>query len=562
MRLHVCLFATIVFASAAAAQTPPRDRAAPAAATATIRGRVTDLETGLPLAGAIVVAAERSGVRSLGGQRSMQSGTGADGRYVIADLAPGEYFVIASPPEQTATHVARAFGATLPYQMGMLGLSGGVELKAGEVRDGVDLALMPARAIEGYVVNESGEPLAEVMVTAERPDLPGQGGAMAGGVTDDRGVFRVFGLPSGRYRICATPSGGGSFSGGGTLDARPVRTCHPAAVIDQSADLVTLTNADVSGVVIHLQRAGTFTASGRVVDESGSIAADAHVTVSRLLPQGGASVPVETNSGVFTARGLTPGEYVIRVTARHATGAGEPAPRVEGYSPLRVESGDVSGLTVTVSPGASVKGRVVVEGGSRPAGRLIVKMRRAMDAQRIYQSMPAGASVREDGTFELHRLFGPQAFGVEPLPAGWVVEAVRYRGADIVDVPVELATVTDPKELEIVLTRRSAQLSVRVVDEQGRPAVGQVVLMPADPRRWRAGIVTREGLLSQERELPSLRAGEYLAAALPVEDLMRGLLIDPALPASIAKVAQRISLRSGEHAKMDLRVTPLPRAVR
>ena len=71
---------------AGATQVPPRDRAAvQKPGTASIRGRVTDLETGQPIARAVVT------LSSSQPPLSMETASDADGRYAFAELAAGEY---------------------------------------------------------------------------------------------------------------------------------------------------------------------------------------------------------------------------------------------------------------------------------------------------------------------------------------------------------------------------------------------------------------------------------------------------------------------------------------
>ena len=68
------------------------------------------------------------------------------------------------------------------------------------------------------VFDEDGEPVAMVNVQALRQSyVRGQKqlAPASSASTNDRGEFRIFGLPPGRYFLSATPSGGMSFVGGG-----------------------------------------------------------------------------------------------------------------------------------------------------------------------------------------------------------------------------------------------------------------------------------------------------------------------------------------------------------
>lgn len=80
---------------------------------------------------------------------------------------------------------------------------------------------------------------------------------------------------------------------------------------------------------------------------------------------------------------------------------------------------------------------------------------------------PSGAP-RPDLTFELGGMFGAQTLTVRPLPVGWTVKEIRYNGADITDVATEFKSSPDPRPLEIVLTRRGAHITGRVLDDKVR----------------------------------------------------------------------------------------------
>jgi hypothetical protein len=115
--------------------------------------------------------------------------TDRDGRYAFEGIAPGAYLVAASKTGFPRT-------AVVP-----------VHLSAGRAIDSVDVFLERGGVITGRISDENGEPLIGVVV--EALNTVDQHGAMlrdfvrAGhsGTTDDRGEFRVFGLPPGMYVV-------------------------------------------------------------------------------------------------------------------------------------------------------------------------------------------------------------------------------------------------------------------------------------------------------------------------------------------------------------------------
>jgi hypothetical protein len=76
-----------------------------------------------------------------------------------------------------------------------------IDLKAGEVRGGVDIALARALAIEGRVFTQWDEPMANVEITVTRADR--RSALFRPAYSDDLGRYRVYGLMPGRYHVCA-----------------------------------------------------------------------------------------------------------------------------------------------------------------------------------------------------------------------------------------------------------------------------------------------------------------------------------------------------------------------
>jgi protocatechuate 3,4-dioxygenase beta subunit len=545
----------LVAAQAPPAQ-PPRDTVRKSAATASISGRVTDAVSGRPLPDAVVRASSAFPLGSADAPR-LEAVTGPDGQYEISGIQPGEYRVFVSPDDFCATHLSRPFGAagaegaTLPVP---------VVLAAGERREHVDVALPRARAIEGRVVDEFGEPMADISVQAQLS--PGSGGSGRQVQTDERGLFRVFHLSPGRYRICAQPLDRMPPRERVTAnDTRYVRTCVPAA--GGPLDGIEVASRDVGGIEIQLRRSGAYTLSGQVLTQAGDVARDAHVAVSRV-EAGGAAVGVqaETTDGTFVARGVTSGEY--RIEARTG-GRGRPDEGEAGLAIVTVDGSDVSGVVVATSSGATVSGRVVIDGGELPAAaarRLTVVLTYPGGEPREPRIVGAStrATVAEDFTFTLNHVFNRHFVGLTGLPDGWIVGSVMFKGEDITARYVALPTAREPDALRITITDRTAELHVRVVDAGGAAAAGTAVVLPADPamRLGGARLYGRRRLPSGAVDFGYFPPGDYLVVALP-EQALATLFRDRAAGFdALAKIAQKITLGAKEVRTVDVVVTSLP----
>src|SRR5687767_7291132 len=144
--------AALVFLLLAVLQQPaaaPRDLPPPPH-DAAISGRVTELDSGRPLP-RIVVTLTRAG-RST----PLETTTDDDGRYEFTGIEPGDYALSAGPARHRSTYLHHRYGSDTPGLADVEPPPPNLQLRAGERRSGLDLALWRALAIEGRVVDPWG----------------------------------------------------------------------------------------------------------------------------------------------------------------------------------------------------------------------------------------------------------------------------------------------------------------------------------------------------------------------------------------------------------------------
>src|SRR5689334_1340950 len=159
------------------------------AVTGVISGRVVN-ESGQPLAGASLFIRPAN---SPGNPRTTISDV--DGSFRVSGLEPALYLVTGNAPAYT----------TLPSETGVPTYY--------RIGDTVNLELIRGGAITGTVTNSLGEPVVAVRVRATLVrDMRGEISRPSIGneqSTDDRGVYRIYGLRPGTYVVSA---GGPGFS--------------------------------------------------------------------------------------------------------------------------------------------------------------------------------------------------------------------------------------------------------------------------------------------------------------------------------------------------------------
>jgi hypothetical protein len=263
----------------------------------------------------------------------------------------------------------------------MMGRSGKViNITAGEALEEMDIALTRGAAITGRVSDADGQPL---ILESVRLFAVGEQGRKVPvylpsmSTTDDRGVYRVYGVPPGRYilSVGVDTNALNYRTGSGSGNTYYPPTYHPDVTDEAKAAVVEVAaGSEATGVDIVLGRASkAYSASGRIIDAAtGKPIVAVQYGYGSLDPQGrrvystGYTNSTSVARGEFRIDGLAPGQYSAFAV---------PTADSEMYSdtaPFTVNDSDVAGLDIKVHRGSSILGNVVIEGaeGQRGAPRL------------------------------------------------------------------------------------------------------------------------------------------------------------------------------------------------
>ena len=530
-------------------QAPVRD-SRPPTDTATVSGRVTERDSGRPLPRIVVSLEAPPSVR-------LEAVTDGDGRYTIARVPPGAYTLSAAPEPHHSTFLPMRFGEPTPVAYLGTGTKANIELKPAESRTGADFALWRGLAIEGRVVDPWDQPMTNVDVRVSRAD--GARGGLGGGVTNDAGRYRLYGLLPGRYRVCAEYNDNGGVTEPGGL--RLVTTCHMSALSAAEGSDVVLQSADASGIDIRVQRVGTYTVEGTVSDGAGAPVRGAWVAATRAAGDPASSRTTTDAAGQFLLKGLLAGRYLVSASIGGAPmGDPNPAARAHemGFALVDVQ-GNTSAGTITVSEAVTVSGVVSFEGSPAPSPRqlkLLVFATLTEQNWSMMQSRQPQAAVDEHLRFQLKGLYRlPSILAIRDIPDQWALKSMKYLGRDITYLPTDFGGARPDALVEIVLTNRVARPSVRL--PAGPPL--QVYILPANPAIRRFGMrvvyphLARDGVLS----LGALLPGDYLVAAV-APDVGASVFGNAERLEALAGVATRLTLRAGDEPILDLPAATLP----
>jgi hypothetical protein len=326
---------------------------AQAEAPASVAGRVREGERGVAGLTVVVMSAEPAQrFRAVARAR-----TDAEGRYRVGGIPPGRYLAAPAAPVYVLQDVT-SFPPGKPFT-----------LSAGDSVEDADFRVVRGGVITGRVTDADGNPLVAEPVNVTPAD-PGQNqrdmtafGDQRDRSTDDRGVYRIYGLEPGRYRV----SVGGD---GRTLRAPGAkyyrRTFYPSAVEESQAKVVEVSaGEEADDVDITLgPPERTFRISGRFVSaDTNRPVAVAGFGYGMVDPSTGRLAGDYSGGstdarGGFQAAGLSPGRYKIFAYP-------SPAENADWYSDttdFEVTDSDVSGLVVKLRRGSTVSGVVTVEG--------------------------------------------------------------------------------------------------------------------------------------------------------------------------------------------------------
>jgi hypothetical protein len=312
----------------------------PSARAGSITGRVVN-ESGKPMPNARVLV-------SGSGRQSVRRMINTDeaGRFVADDLPRGSYAIVV---QASGYVLVRETGDTVHHRPG----------------DSVNLVLKKGAAITGTVTNSDGDPVVGVQISAILVrDAQGRsvvGAFGSGRYTDDRGVYRLFGLPAGTYVVVAASKTLGSSMLTAYGDDAP--TYYPSSTRDTAGEVTLQYGGEATGIDIRYRGEHGYAISGSIADAS--MSDSQNVSISLLLMRASndtveaqAFIQPRGSERAFAFYGVTDGDYYV--TARrgpYQSDDGAASKRI----PVKVRGRDVTGVGISLAPLGSIAGRLTLD---------------------------------------------------------------------------------------------------------------------------------------------------------------------------------------------------------
>jgi hypothetical protein len=547
----------------AGSQAPPRDTAQSAKlGTATLRGRVFAADTGQPMRRAQVRITSTAAPGPQPPENRLAT-TDANGRYEFKELRAGRYNVTVSKP---GGYMNVQYGQKRPFDPGRP-----LEIFDGQTVEQIDFSLPRGGVIAGRILDEFGEPVTDVQVTAARSQSSGgQRSLIPGGrpgTTNDVGEFRVFALAPGDYYLSATlrnNNGGNNDADNGDRTGY-APTYYPGTPDVGAAQRLTVAYGQTIGdITLTLLAVRTARISGTVVDSNdqpmrGNVQAVPHgELLGTLNLVSGQTRP----DGSFTINGVAPGDYSLQVQSQGRRG--QAADPEYASADVTVAGADISGIRLTAVKPSVISGRIIVGSGApqsiRQASVRIAARPMPPAGGITFGPFPPPSPVNQDWTFQVKVRAGLVRLSAQGLQPPWSIKAVRYRGSDVTDAGVDVRANEDLNDVEIELTNRDTEVSGVVTNSRGEPVKDYwVVLFARDPDRWRPpSRYVRTSRSDQDGRFKTtgLPPGEYLVIA--VETVDPNEATDPDFLGRIDSRASRFALGEGETRTLDLRLDSVP----
>jgi hypothetical protein len=438
--------------------------------------------------------------------------TDEEGKFRFSDLAPRLYSV----------NVYQTRG----YAMQPSPASDRSERRYYRIGENATITLIKGGVITGKVTTVEGEPVVGVYVSAimVRDDEGFKVRQNSGGRsrrTDDRGIYRLYGLVPGSYIVYAGTANYTQSPYSGSIP-----TFYPSSTRDTAAEVAVTNGSEATGVDIRYRDergyvvSGTVTGGGETSQPYMMTSVTLFNAATGTIVAGSVARPPGESDNGYAIGGVGDGEYEI--VARRGAGADE-----EGLSSLSrrvtVKGADVTGVELKLAPMASISGHVVLEKSQSACEdeskygieEILLSARRddkGGGATQITQFFSNDVSIGDNGDFTIRYLMAGRYRFESSLPSGnWYMKSITPKSA----APARRTAAKSPGEVDIgragITIKAGEKLTgLTVTVSEGAASLRGKVVAEAEgsliPHRLRIHLVPAETAAAHD----ALRYGETL----------------------------------------------------
>ncbi len=509
----------------------------------TIEGTVTRAGSGAPVAKVEVLLQ--------GSQEPLLVTTDASGRFVVNDLEPGRYSLTAD----RNGYVAQKYGQRGKNRKGV-----DLILGPGQKLRDIDFRLVPTGVVTGCVSGEDGEPQPGASVQAFAFHyIQGQRQMIAAGEasTNDLGEYRIYGLEPGHYYLGASQKerhGTMRRPKGAPPEQSYIPTFYPSVENPKQATAVDVgPGSEVRGVDITALRSRTFHIRGKILWET--LGAQPRRLVPAMLQrlEPGFDVVyrdiIGDAQGNFDLGGIVPGSYILTANV-NSTGKWNRA-----WQQIEVGDSDLAGISLTLSMGMDLPGRVRVEWDKEiDVSRLIANL-----WPRHFSFLGVtSARVNPEGSFLLQNApRDAHQVGLYGLPEDFYLKSVRLGDEEVTGRSIDLTGAgAPPGPVEIVVSASGGRIDGVVKSEKDEPASSATVVLVPDSSHRRESYLFRSTTTDQNGRLTmrGIPPGEYKLFAW--EDVESGAWEDPEFLKPYEDKGEKVKVEPNGRVTRDLRLIP------
>jgi hypothetical protein len=453
--------------------------------------------------------------------------------------------------------------------------------------DSVDLKLRKGGVITGTVMGGNNAAVVNVNVRAFRVKdengKPAESNTLARErLTDDRGVYRMYGMAPGTYIVSA---GGTSRIAmtmrGGAYDT-DVPTYAPSSTRDTASEVLLRAGEEVTADIQYRGEPGhaiSGSISGVVSNTSGTLifggGTVALIDVKSRTMVTETQAPM-TNNYAFAFYGIPDGEYEL--SAQQFTAGRD----IRGSEPkrLKVQGADLTGISLTMNAMPAITGRVILDRNTRAdcvkrresaLQETLIGARRQKSAAKTGDAKSAPAadlipmqfteqyseSVPDDkGDFTLRNLHaGTYRLNLQPPSAAWYVRSIalganmRTSDPTVISEGITLKSQT-VSGLTVTISEGAAGIRGRVVagENQQLSSRTMVYVVPAEKENANDLLRFLEARVASDSRftIGNVPPGDYFLVALASEDdRPAGYLIreDATLRGRVVRDAEGLKLK-------------------